>query len=350
MKAAILKGPKRLVVEETPKSMCPPGGLLVKTRACSICTTDVKMFYHGQKDLVYPRILGHEVTGIVIENRSNENKYRIGTRVQVAPGMSCGECKACQRGADNQCEHIGIIGFNYDGGLAEFIAIPYQSVQSGAVNIIPDELGFEKAALTEPLACCLNGQELSGVCEGDTVLIFGAGPIGCLHAMLARSMGATHVLIAERLQNRIRIARSAKVDRIINMDSMIDDHDTIKKVVKEETEGRGVDVVLLACPDSTNYPLLELLAPRGRICLFSGLPPENALIHINANFIHYRDISIVGAYGCTVAQNSVALKLISSGEVKVDWLITKRISLDRIHDGIEHAAQREGLKAVVTEF
>jgi len=349
MRAAILKAPECLVVEEVSTPKCPPGGLLVKTRVCSICTTDVKMFYHGQKDLVYPRILGHEFTGIVVENQSYNTKFKIGTRVQVAPGVSCGECIYCRRRADNQCEHIRIIGFNYDGGFAEFLAIPPQSVRSGAVNIIPDELSFEEAALTEPLACCLNGQELAGVTDGDTVLIFGAGPIGCLHAMLARARGAIHVLIAECLQNRIKMAASTKADRIINVCNGNDE--TIRKVVEEETEGRGVDVILLACPESTTaYPLLELLAPRGRICLFSGLPPENALIHLNANSIHYRDISIVGSYGCTAAQNSVALKLIASGEVKVDWLITKRISLDQIHEGIKYAAQREGLKAIVTEF
>ncbi|MCP8305525.1 MAG: alcohol dehydrogenase catalytic domain-containing protein [archaeon] len=349
MKAAILKAPRRLVIEEVSKPRCPPGGLLLETQICSICSTDVKMLYYGQRDLVYPRILGHEVTGVVVENRSHDTTFKIGARVQVAPGLSCGECAPCRRGADNHCDHIGIIGFNHDGGFADFLAIPPQSVRSGAVNIIPDGLDFEKAALTEPLACCLNGQELSGVSDGDTVLIFGAGPIGCLHAMLARVMGATQVLIAERLQSRIKMAGPTKADRMIDVSDGADA--AIKEVVKEETEGRGVDVILLACPEATvAYPLLELLAPRGRICLFSGLPPENALIRLNANLIHYRDISIVGAYGCTTAQNSAALKLIASDKVEVDWLITKRVSLDQIHEGMEHAAQREGLKAVVTEF
>ncbi|NWG09118.1 MAG: alcohol dehydrogenase catalytic domain-containing protein [Nitrososphaerales archaeon] len=346
MKAAILKAPERLVVEEVPMPRCPQGGLLVRTQVCSICSTDVKMLHHGHRDLVYPRILGHEVTGVVVESRAKD--FKVGDRVQVAPGLSCGKCVSCLRGADNQCDHIGIIGFTHDGGLAEFITIPPQSVRSG-VNIIPDELSFEEAALTEPLACCLNGQELSGVTYGDTVLIFGAGPIGCLHAMLARAMGATKVLITECLQTRIKMAGPTKADRIINVCNGAGG--TIRKIVEEETEGRGVDVILLACPESTTaYPLLELLAPRGRICLFSGLPPENALIHLNANSIHYRDVSIVGAYGCTAAQNSVALKLIASGEMKVDWLITKRFSLDQIHEGIKYTAQREGLKAVVTEF
>ncbi|MCP8311766.1 MAG: alcohol dehydrogenase catalytic domain-containing protein [Candidatus Methylarchaceae archaeon HK02M1] len=349
MKAGILKAPKRLVIEEVSKPRCPPGGLLVETQACSICSTDVKMFYHGQRDLVYPRILGHEVAGVVAENRSHDTTFKIGAQVQVAPGLCCGECAPCRRGADNHCDHIGIIGFNHDGGFAEFLAIPSKNVRSGAVNIIPDGLNFEKAALTEPLACCLNGQELSRISNGDTALIFGAGPIGCLHAMLARVMGAARVLIAESLQSRIKMAGPTKADRMIDVSNGADA--TIKEIVEEETEGRGVDVILLACQEATMaYPLLELLAPRGRICLFSGLPPENALIHLNANLIHYRDIALVGAYGCTTAQNAAALKLIASDKVKVDWLITKRISLDQIHEGIEHAAQRKGLKAIVTEF
>lgn len=346
MRAAILKAPRHLILDEVPTPICPKGGLLVKIQACSICSTDVKMLHHGHRDLVYPRILGHEVTGIIVENHAQDKAFEIGDRVQIAPGLICGECTSCLRGADNQCDDIGIIGFTHDGGFAEFLIVPPKNVQFGGANIIPDRLGFEEATFVEPLACCLNGQELSRVNEGDAVLIFGAGPIGCLHAMLARAMGASIVLVVEILQSRINMVDPVKADRMINPYE-----ESIEDVVKEETRGRGVDVIILACPEATlAYPLLKLLASRGRICLFSGLPQEKAQISIDLNTLHYREISIVGAYGCTIAQNKAALKLISSGNVKVDWLITKRVPLTHIHEGMEHVAQREGLKATVTKF
>jgi len=342
MKAAILKAPGHLILTEKTMSSCPAGGLIVKTQVCSICTTDAKMFYHGQRDLVYPRILGHEVSGLVAESRAPDTMFQQGNRVQIAPGIGCGDCLACRQGADNQCDHIGIFGFNHDGGFAEYLAVPPQSVRYGGINLIPTELSFEEAALAEPLASCLNGQQLASVTEGDTVLILGAGPLGLLHAMLARVRGAACVLVAEPLPSRIKMAGPAKIDRVIDLNS-----EDIEETVKQETASRGVDVIILACRVAAVYPLLKLLAPRGRICLFSGLPQDNTKFPLDANLVHYREITIVGAYGSTAAQNSAALGLIASGEVPVAWLITKRLSLGEIHEGMDYVARREGLKAII---
>ena len=104
MKAAILKEPGNLVIEDVPTPRCPRGGLLLKIQACSICSTDVKMFHRGQRDLVYPRIIGHEVAGVVVQSCAHGTVFKNGDRVQVAPGISCGECSSCRQGADNQCD------------------------------------------------------------------------------------------------------------------------------------------------------------------------------------------------------------------------------------------------------
>jgi len=345
MKAAILKAPGHLMLDEVATPLCPDGGLVVKTQACSICSTDVKMFQHGHRDVNYPRILGHEVTGVVVESRTRGNVFKVDDRVQIFPGICCGHCPACRRGIDNLCEHIGIIGFSHDGGFAEFLVVPPQSVAGGGVNLIPAGVSYEEAALTEPLASCLNGQQLAGVTEGDTVLILGAGPIGLLHAMLARVRGASRVLVAERLPARLAMARLADIDRKIDIN-----RESTEAVVQEETGGRGVDVILIASSEVTVSSLPGLLAPGGRLCLFSGLPPETAQIPLDTNLIHYRELTITGAYGSTAAQNSAALRLITSGKVPVAWLITKRLPLGEIEEGMEYVANRKGLKAVITFF
>lgn len=345
MKAAILKAPGHLMLDEVATPLCPDGGIVVKTQACSICSTDVKMFQRGHRDANYPRILGHEVTGVVVESHTQGDMFQAGDRVQIYPGICCGHCPACRRGIDNQCEHIGIIGFNHDGGFAEFLVVPPQSVAGDGVNLIPEGVSYEEAALTEPLASCLNGQQLAGVTEGDTVLILGAGPIGLLHAMLARVRGASRVLVAERLPSRLSMAGMADIDQKIDIN-----RESTEAVVKEETGGRGVDVILVACSGAMVSSLPELLAPRGRLCLFSGLPPETAQIPLDTNLIHYKELTIVGAYGSTAAQNSAALRLIASGKVPVAWLITKRLPLGEIEEGMEYVANREGLKAVITFF
>lgn len=345
MKAAIVKAPGRLMLDEVAMPLCPDGGLVVKTQACSICSTDVKMFQRGHRDVHYPRILGHEVTGVVVESRTPGDMFQAGDRVQIFPGICCGHCPPCRRGIDNQCEHIGIIGFNHDGGFAEFLVVPPQSIAGDGVNLMPEGVSYEEAALTEPLASCLNGQQLAGVTEGDTVLILGAGPIGLLHAMLSRVRGASRVLVAERLPARLSMAGLADIDRKIDIN-----RESTEAVVQEETGGRGVDVILIASSEVMGSSLPELLAPRGRLCLFSGLPPETAQILLDANLTHYRELTIVGAYGSTAAQNSAALRLIASGKVPVAWLITKRLPLGEIQEGMEYVANREGLKAVITFF
>ena len=346
MKAALLKSPGQLVITQVPDPELPAKGLVVKVEACSICATDIKMFRHGQRDLIYPRILGHEIAGVVIETSTGDIPFRSGERVQIAPGISCNSCPACQRGAPNQCDHIGIFGFTHHGGFAQYLAVPAESVACGGVNLVPSGLSFVEATFAEPLACCLNGQELVRLDSKDVVLILGSGPMGCLHTMLARAKGVKQILLAERSLKRLMMAIEAEPSRLINVSK-----ENLKEVVKEETEGRGVDVIMLTCPDAAiDYPILELLAPRGRVCFFSGLPPEKRQLHFDANFLHYREITFVGAYGCTADQNRLALEFMASGKVNVNWLVTKRISLEALHDGINCLTGHDCMKVVVTEF
>lgn len=342
MIAAVLEAPGRMDLREVKDPKCPPGGLLLKVEASSICSTDVKMYESGQRDLVYPRILGHEISGVVSER--DGRGPGVGERVQIYPGVCCGSCPPCQRKAENLCERIRIIGFNLDGGFAEYLLVPKESVDNGSVNLIPDEVEFEEAALAEPLACCINSQELAGVRDGDSVLIFGAGPAGLLHAILAGLRGASVVAVAETLDRRARLARSS-ADLVVN--PMRED---LFDLVMDLTAGRGVDVIILASRDvPVDSELLALLAPRGRISLFSGLPPNLASARLDLNRLHYRQHMIVGSYGCTPAQNREALELIA-GRIDVRRLITERVTLREIMRGMEHAGERRGLKALVADF
>jgi len=342
MKAAVLQAPGKLEFREEKHLICPEGGLLLKTMACSICSTDVKMYHHGHRDLAYPRILGHEVAGEVVESRSASG-FKPGDRVQLFPGICCGECPSCRRGADNQCHNISIIGFNYDGGFAEYIAVPPQSITGGGVNHLPDGLSYEEATLAEPLASCLNSQQLCNVSAGDSVLILGAGPLGLLQALLAKHNGASKIIVAEPLAARLAIPGIAATDRMIDINK-----EELAKVVTDETDGRGADVILAASGGADVAALPPLLAPRGRLCLFSGLPRQEAIVPLDANLIHYRELSITGAYGSTAAQNRLAVELIASGNIPVAQLITKRFRLDEIEEGMAYTAGRVGLKAIIT--
>jgi L-iditol 2-dehydrogenase len=340
MRAAVLRAPGVLELEDLPDPVCPNGGALLEVAACAVCGTDVKMLERGHRDLAYPRILGHEIVGRIVEIEGDCGPKE-GDLVQLWPGIACGRCIECLRGADRRCHEIEILGFSRDGGFAELLALPSQSIPRG-INMLPPNITPEIASLSEPLACCINGQEQANVSKGDSVLIFGAGPVGSLHAMLAEMLGARSVIIAETLENRIRLAEKHTSARVI------DPSESLAAAIDMETEGSGVDVILTATPDvKADAGLLKLLAPGGRICIFSGPKEGNFTQQVDLQSLHYHENSIVGAYGCSSRQNTLALELLASGKIRADWIITKRTNLEGIHDALSHSAERIGLKSVI---
>lgn len=366
MKAAVLQSPKNLALMDLPDPRCPPGGALIRVKACAVCGTDIKMLDQGHRDLCYPRVLGHEVVGRIEEidpkARANSSpSFKPGELVQVWPGIACGCCSACLRGADNRCRDMKIIGFNIDGGFAQYLALPAQSLSESSGNstaLYPLPEGVDPALFTlaEPLACCINGQEQARVREGDTVLIWGGGPIGALHALLAEKRGAEKILLAERLPGRIEEIRRHTSAQVIdlfsgNRDEVGQYQDLFseeERTVLSETDGRGVDAILTATPEvKISQRQMRLLAPGGRICIFSGPRPGEYEEMIDLRSMHYLEQTITGSYGCSSRQNRMAARLLESGQIKADWIITKRADLDRIGEAFEHSSRREGLKSVV---
>lgn len=342
MKAAVLKAPGILELDEIPDPECPKGGALIEVKACAVCGTDIKMLQNGHKDLVYPRVLGHEIAGRVAEI-DRDCGIAEGDLVQVWPGIPCGRCIPCQRGTDNRCERIGILGFNRDGGFAKLLALPWESIPRG-INVVPSSGYIDPGliALAEPLACCMNGQEMTRVTRADVVLILGGGPIGCLHALLAELHSARKIIVVEKLENRARRIRKHTSALVVDASEPLDG------IVAEETGGRGVDVILTATPDvRVNDALLRMLSPGGRICVFSGPGPGGREEPIDLRSIHYQELTVVGAYGCSSRQNRAAAELLATGAVNADWIITKRTSLERIQDAFSHSSKRRGQKSIV---
>ena len=341
MKAAILEQPGKLEIRETRTPECPPGGVLVEVKACGICSSDAKMVTSGHRALNYPRILGHEIAGMVSESQNPQ--FKPGDRVQVAPGLRCGECLACRRGMDNQCEHREILGFSYDGGFAQYISIPLSGPIIGALTLLPENVSFEDAALGEPLACCINAQEKAGVRSHDTVLIIGAGPLGLLHALVAKSRRAQTVIISETLEHRRTTAQNIWADYVVNPLE-----ENLYQSVVEVTDGKGVDVVIFACsqvaPDET---VINLLAPCGRISIFSSTLPPISQLRLDSNTIHYKEIAISGAYGCTARQNKEAIKLMTSNMWPSYKFAIHSVTLETIEQGIEDTKTNWVLKSVL---
>jgi L-iditol 2-dehydrogenase len=343
VKVARLHAPGDLRVEDAPVPDAGPGDLVIRVRSCSTCGTDAKIYRFGHHHISLPRVLGHEVAGEVTEVGEKVEGWAVGDRVQVIAAIPDGTCFFCRRQQQTVCEELESIGYQYDGGFAEFMRVPAKVLAVEGVNPIPEHVPFEQASLTEPLACVLNGQELARVSAGDSVVVLGAGPIGCLHVRLARARGAAIVAIADVNEARLELAARADPDAAI--DSSKDDPiDAVRKL----TDGRGADVVITATGvGAAQEQALEMAALRGRISLFGGLPRDDSTIRFDSNLVHYRELSVFGAYGSAPRHNREALPLIAEGDVRADDLITHRVPLDDVHRAIETVIAGSGLKVVV---
>ena len=303
----------------------------------------MKAYTYGQRDLELPRILGHEIAGTVVDLGEGVSQVKTGERVQIAPGIPCGCCSYCLMGMHHMCDSVQIFGFHYDGGFAEYVLIPATGVSNGILNKIPDHISFQEATFTEPLACSINMQDALQVGIGDTVVIFGAGPLGILNAKLARKQGAGPIILLEINESRLAYASRQDFDYCINPL-----HDDPAQKVLEITCGKGADVVIPCCPDPNTFQSgLVMLGKRGRFGFFSGLITDSPALEADFNLIHYKELSVHGAYGCSTYHTRKALELISTGKVTVKDLITLNISLEDALLGLEKVRNSEEIKIMI---
>lgn len=344
MKAALFSGPGDLKVIDVDQPTPSATEILIRVRTCATCGTDAKIFNHGHPRLKPPQVIGHEIAGEIVAVGASVSGFTIGERVQVIAAIPCGDCWLCTSGRMTICENQLSMGYQFAGGFAEYMVIPQEVIKVNGVNKIPDGVSFEEAAVTEPLACVLNSQKIVGIGSGDTVLVMGAGPIGCLHVRLARALGAAKVFLSDI--NGDRLALSAGVvspDAAIDM-SKVD----LATEIKALTGGRGPSVVITAAPSGAAQELaISIVAPGGRVSFFGGLPKDKPMINCDANIVHYKEVTLFGANGSSPAQNKEALAMIASGEVKVADLITHRVSLTDVKSAIDAVLSGSAIKVVV---
>jgi L-iditol 2-dehydrogenase len=344
MKAALFQGPGDLHVIDVDSPSAAPDELKIRVESCATCGTDAKIFGHGHPRLNPPQIIGHEIAGEIIEVGKDTSGYSLGDRVQIIAAVPCEECWACKAGKQGICINQTSMGYQYPGGFAEEMIVPATVLKANGVNIIPGDLSFDEASVTEPLACALNAQRLIHVGEGDTVLVMGAGPIGCLHVRLARALGAKKVMLADVNGGRLHLSADVvKPDRAIDMSS-----EDLAAIVLEETEGIGPSVIITAAPAGVaQEQAIAMAAPGGRVSFFGGLPKDKPLITVDSNVVHYKELILAGANGSSPAQNAEALALIASGKVPVADLITHRLPLSQVEDAIHAVTSGEAIKVVI---
>jgi L-iditol 2-dehydrogenase len=316
---------------------------VAKIEAASICGTDLRTYRFGSSKIKPPRIIGHEMVGTIVEVGRQVKGFAVGDRVQIAPAIGCGQCPSCKKGNTNLCDNLKTVGFDFDGTFAEYIHIPEEAFAQDHVTKVPDHLDPKEAVLTEPIACIVNAQNYLHISKGDNVAIFGSGFIGTMHAQLAYHQGADKVFMIEVNDERISKAKEL-LPQLVTINSLKED---LYSTIMTHTVNRGVDVAITACSvGSAQSDALNIIAKRGRVSLFGGLPKESKGF-LDSNIINYKEVSVFGAHASTVAQNRYVMNLIASGKLNVKPFIKKTFSLTEILDAFAALNNESIVKAVL---
>jgi L-iditol 2-dehydrogenase len=319
MKAVVVEQIGSFLIRDVPQPTVGPREVLVRVLVTGLCRTDLKIIRSGHRDLVLPRIPGEEVVGVVERTGAEVSRIRTGQRVYLYPGTSCGSCPACLSGAQNLCRSMQIMGFHRDGGFAEFVCTPEASIIP-----LPDGLPDEVAIFAEPLSCCLNGLERANLQAGDTVGIWGSGPAGMLVRRAAEAHGA-HTWMVDPDARRREFSGAGATPH-----------------------ADGCDVAVVAVGNADAYQqAMKSLRPRGCLVFFSGLSPAAACQPVDLNTMHYLEQRTAGAYGCTYAQSEEAIRLLAEGQVHVGDLVSHRLSLCDLDQGLGIVERREGMKVLL---
>ncbi|MCL5674456.1 MAG: alcohol dehydrogenase catalytic domain-containing protein [Candidatus Omnitrophica bacterium] len=346
MKAAIFYGIENIKTEEKEKPKCGEKEVLVKVAFCAICGTDVRIFFSGHKKVIPPAVIGHEITGEVSEigKGLSDIDLKIGDKIVLVTSIGCGKCPLCKKGFYNLCPDTKAIGYFYSGGYAEYVTIPEPAVQQKAWVKLPSNVSLLEGALIEPLSCVINGQNYLDIEKGDTVVIYGGGPIGLMHAVIARAKEAENIIIIDPNFQRLE-SFAKKFEGLILLDPK---KENIKEKIKSITSGFGAEVVITAAPaKEAQMEALEIIAQKGRISFFGGLPKDNSNITIDSNKIHYNEISVFGSFASNRVSFVQSAELISQRKIAPEKFITEVIPLEDIEKGIRKVRAGEALKIVV---
>ena len=341
MKSIQYYGPEDIKLEEV--SVKPPeeGEVVVKVMSALTCGTDVKTYRRGHPVLIksIPSGFGHEFSGYVEKIGRGVTNVKVGDRVVAANSAPCGKCFYCRREEFNLCENIDLL----NGAYAQYITVPKRIVEKNML-ILPNDLSFDKAAFTEPLANVVHGVERTEIKPGDTVGIIGIGPIGLMFARLAKLKGA-RVIVAGRNPIKLRAANDfSHADEIVDLSK----YPNPEKIFKDFTEeGRGLDVAVecVGLPEIWER-IFKCVRPGGTVHFFGGCK-SGSTVTFDTTKMHYGDIRLMSVFHHTPKYFRMALKYISSGDVEVEKLITDTIALDKIEWAMQQHISGKAIKYLI---
>jgi len=343
MKAVVVKAPMDFGVEDVPVPVPGPGELLVRIKACGLCGSDLRTLRSGHRNVELPWVIGHEICSEVIEQGSKyEGNLKIGDLLSVGPLAYCGHCDYCVSGKYELCENQLEIGQKWWGGFAEYMVLPEAALKLGNIRKVHQGANPVHIAVVEPVSSCVNAQEKVSVGLGETVVIIGSGPIGCIHINLARLRGASRIYIIDISGERLKFAEPFGPDYLINAAAV----DPVDKIM-DLTGGKGADVIIVATPAPVAaVQAVEMAKKGGRIAQFGGMPRDNSKPQIDMNIVHYNGLHIIGTTTFAPKHNLTAMELIVTGKIDVDNLVTHTFPLTDFNEGAKLALEGKVLKGV----
>ena len=339
MRAMVLEGVRQLRLREVPDPKPGPRDVVIKVAYCGVCMTDVHI-YTGSVPVEMPRIMGHEVSGTVVETGSEVSRVSMGDRVAVNPIVNCGYCWHCIRGKTNLCENrlsIGGLRGGLNGAYAEYVKAPEDNVVK-----YDKDVSLRYAALTEPLACAVHAVDLARVSLGDVVVVIGAGPMGLMLTQLLLISGASKVIVLDLKDERLRLAEQLGASHVINPQKA----DPLKSI-KEITDGDLADIVIEAVGSiSAIQDAFRYIRTGGRMVIF-GVPPRDALASFLPFNIYFKEQEIIGSHAVSKESFIRAAKLISQGKISLEELISEIYDLEDLEKALIRAERGEGLKKLI---
>jgi len=342
MKAVVVQAPNHYGIETVPIPETPAGGMLLKVDACGLCGSDLRTLRSEHRKVTLPWIIGHEICAPIVEINSRcQMNWTVGTRLAVGPLAYCGCCDFCFAGAYELCQNYREIAQAWQGGLAEYIAIPEDCLRLGTIHPVAQHADIAATTLAEPLSSCIHAQEKGEIGLGDVVVIIGSGAVGCLHTMLARLRGARKTILVDMVAERLTLAEAFHPDVIINASKT----DLVAEVLRL-TQGKGAHVVITANPAPiAQVQAVQMTRKGGRILLFGGLPVDQSTPAVDMNLVHYNGLHLIGTTIFAPRHQLLALDLLMDGKINTKDLI-KCYPLDDFKTAAQLALDGKVLKEV----
>lgn len=343
MKAVVLAGPNDFKASQIETPGPGDDDIVVQMKKAAICGTDIRILEGKKKKGVrYPSVIGHEICGVIHEVGKNVTGFTVGEKVAIANVIPCHSCNSCLTGRENACLNRKAIGYEFNGGFAEYVLIPGIAIESGNVVKLPGHVSFEEGALIEPLACCIRGLRNAGTKFNDTVLVVGAGPIGLMHLQLSKIVGARKVIVSEPIASRREKAVKLGADRVV--DPTVED---LQGIVMKETENLGVDVIIVAIgvPQIVNSTI-KLCRKGGTVNLFAGFA-DTGECTIEVNTIHYGEINVNGSTAYKRQDYFDAAQMVSDGRINLQEIVSHTYKIEEFQAAYEVCKSGDGLKVLI---